>query len=104
MMADRITVCGSCREGAGRALAEGLAGEGVEVRLAECLFACGRPLALAVTGAGKASYLFAGVDPGTQAGEVAAFLRLYRDAPKGEIADARSCGQLRLCLLGRIPA
>lgn len=104
MMADRITVCGRCREGAGRMLADRLAGEGVEVRVAECLFACGKPVALAVTGEGKATYLFAGVDPETQAGEVAAFLGLYRDAPAGEVTDARNCGQLRFCLLGRIPA
>jgi len=103
-MEDRITVCATCREGAGRALADHLASEGIAVRLVECLNACGAPLALAVTGEGKATYLFTGVDPDTQGEEVATFLRLYRDAPGGEVADARSCGQLRFCLLGRIPA
>ncbi len=85
-------------------LADRLAAEGIEVRLVECLNACGRPLALAVTGQGKAAYLFAGVDPEEQAGEVAAFAGLYRDAPAGEVADARGAGRLRFCLLGRIPA
>ena len=70
----------------------------------ECLLACGAPLALAVTGEGKATYLFAGVDPEAQAGEVLAFAALYRDAPGGEVADARPCGDLRFCLRGRIPA
>ena len=103
-MADRITVCATCREGAGRALADHLASEGIEVRLVECLNACGAPLALAVTGEGKATYLFGGVDPEAQAGEVVAFAGLYREAPGGEVADARPCGNLRFCLRGRIPA
>ena len=103
-MGDRITVCATCREGAGRALADHLASEAIEVRLVECLNACGAPLALAVTGEGKATYLFGGVDPETQAGEVLAFAALYREAPGGEVADARACGRLRFCLRGRIPA
>ena len=103
-MADRITVCATCREGAGAALADYLKERGVAVRLVECLSACSAPLALAVTGEGKASYLFGGVDPEAQAEEVVAFMGLYRDAPKGEVADARPCGALRFCLRGRIPA
>lgn len=97
----RLTVCATCREGAGQALA-GL--EGAEVRFTECLNACGRPVALAVTGEGRATYLFAGVDPERQAAEVAAFLRLYAAAPVGEVLDAREAGDLRLCLIGRVPA
>ncbi|TNC52391.1 DUF1636 domain-containing protein [Rubellimicrobium rubrum] len=103
-MGDRITVCATCREGAGRALADRLAAAGLEVRLVECLNACGAPLALAVTGEGKATYLFAGVEPETQAEEVVAFAGLYRDAPDGEVADARGAGRLRFCLRGRVPA
>lgn len=85
-------------------MADRLASGGVEVRLVECLNACGRPLALAVTGEGKATYLFGGVDPVAQADEVAAFAALYREAPAGEIADARACGDLRFRLMARIPA
>jgi predicted metal-binding protein len=103
-LGDRITVCATCREGAGQVLADHLRERGLEVRLVECLNACGAPLALAVTGEGKATYLFGGVDPEGQAGEVVAFAGLYRDAPGGEVADARSCGRLRFCLRARIPA
>ena len=39
-------------------MADHLASEGIEVRLVECLNACSAPLALAVTGEGKATYLF----------------------------------------------
>ena len=99
----RVTICGTCAEGAGRGLAarlEGLA----EVRLAPCLMACGRPMALAVAGPGKATYVFAGVDPGSAAGDLLAFLALFDASPDGEIADARSCGALRLRLIARLPA
>jgi predicted metal-binding protein len=57
-----------------------------------------------VTGQGKAAYLFAGVEPETQAEEVLAFMGLYAAAPEGEVVDARAAGRLRLCLRGRIPA
>ena len=71
-MGDRITVCAGCREGAGRGLAEKL-GEvvGAEVRLVGCLMACGKPVAMAVSGDGKSTYLFAGVEPEAQVDEVA---------------------------------
>jgi predicted metal-binding protein len=103
-MGDRITVCATCREGAGAALAERLRAGGAAVRLVDCLNACGAPLALAVAGEGKATYLFAGVEAGEQAEEVLAFWRLWRDAAGGEVTDARAAGRLRLCLRGRIPA
>jgi predicted metal-binding protein len=99
-MGVRLVVCATCREGAGRRLA----GVGAEVRFVDCLNACGRPVALAVTGEGRATYLFAGVDPEAQAGEVAAFLRLFEAAPAGEVTDARPAGDLRFCLIGRVPA
>ncbi|HVG49166.1 MAG TPA: DUF1636 family protein [Rubellimicrobium sp.] len=85
-------------------MADHLGSAGVEVRLVECLNACGAPLALAVTGEGKATYLFGGLDPEEQVQEVLAFAALYREAPEGEVADARPCGRLRFCLRGRIPA
>ena len=105
-MADRVTICGSCLGSDGERLAERLAlalGGLAQVRLAPCLNACGRPLALAVRGPGRAAYLFGGV-AADQDAEVLAFLALWRAAPGGEVADARPCGRLRLCLLGRIPA
>ncbi len=105
-MADRITVCATCRERAGEALAALLRERlpRVKVRLAECLSACGAPLALAVGAEGKATYLFAAVDPDEQAEEVVTFMGLFASAPEGEVADARACGRLRFCLRGRVPA
>ena len=107
-MADRITICATCRVGdappGGEALARRLSlALGREVATAPCLNACARPVALSVRAAGKAAYLFAGVDPGQDA-DILAFAALYRDAPAGEVADARPAGRLRFCLIGRIPA
>lgn len=104
----RVTICGGCRDrsgngGAGAALADRMAGL-AEVRLADCLMACGRPLALAVDGPGKGTYLFAGVDPGTAPADLAAFVALFDAVPSGEITDARPCGALRLRLMARLPA
>ena len=105
-MVDRVTICKGCRGAAGERLAARLAlslGLIAEVRLAECLNACGRPLALSVRAEGKAAYLFGGVEADQDA-DILAFAALYREAPLGEVADARACGRLRHCLLGRIPA
>ena len=93
-MGDRITVCATCREGAGRALADHLREKGIEVRLVECLNACSAPLALAVTGEGKAPYLFAGLGPEAHAEEVVGFAAGARGSPPGArgAADGRGGG------------
>lgn len=70
----------------------------------ECLNVCDKPTALAFRSEGKAAYLFAGVDAGTDGADVEAFARLYQDAVDGWIEDARPAGRLRFCLIGRIPA
>ncbi len=36
--------------------------------------------------------------------DIEAFAKLYADSPDGQIMDARSAGNLRFCLVGRIPA
>lgn len=74
--------------------------EGVET--VECMNQCDRPVALALRGAGKDVYLFAGVGTGDVADAVA-LARLYRAAEGGRIADARAAGRLRMCLVGRVP-
>lgn len=69
-----------------------------------CMGACCDPTPLAIQGAGKATYLFAGLDPKTDAGDIIATCRTYLDAPSGWIEDARTCGRLRHCLRARVPA
>lgn len=70
----------------------------------ECLSACSKPNSLSFRAEGKAAYLFAGVDPVEDRGDIAAFARLYAATPDGWIEDARPAGRLRFCLIGRIPA
>ncbi len=100
-MADGITICEGCAGGAD--LARRLEAEGVAVQRADCLNVCKAPVSLSVRAEGKAAYLFAGVDPAWTA-EIRAFLALYAAAEDGLIEDARPCGALRHCLIGRIPA
>lgn len=99
-MTDRFIVCTGCAGGA--ALADRLEGR-ISVERTECMNVCDAPVTLAVRARGKVAYLFTGVDP-DRPEEIEAFAKLYSDAPRGEIADARPCGELRFCLVGRIPA
>ena len=99
-MADRVIVCTGCTGGA--ELAERLRGR-VPVETTDCMNVCDAPISLAVRAEGKAAYLFTGVDP-DRPEDIEAFARLYADAPDGQIADARAAGELRFCLVGRIPA
>ena len=73
-----------------------------ELRFQDCLNVCDRPTALSLQGRGW-SYLFADVDPEKDAQDIASTARIYAESPAGEITDARPCGQLRHCLIGRLP-
>ena len=100
-MTDRVSLCGGC---GGGVLAGLLQARLDDVVLVDCMQVCGRPVAVSFRGAGKAAYLFAGVDPVAQVEEIVVFAGLYRDSKSGIVEDARPCGELRLCLVGRIPA
>lgn len=114
----RLVVCSSCASPHGGATAEApgarlLAGlraaadwraEGFELGEAACMGGCATPLAVAFQASGKASYLFAGLDPEADLADVLAFARLYRASRDGWIEDARPAGRLRFCLRARIPA
>jgi len=99
-MRDRIIICTGCVGGA--ELAAALQGR-VNVETTDCMNVCSTPVSLAVRATGKAAYLFTGVSPDSP-DDVVAFAQLYADAPDGKIADARAAGDLRFCLIGRIPA
>lgn len=70
----------------------------------ECMSACAEPIALSFRAAGKAVYLFSGIDAVKDANDILAFAKLYCAAPDGWIEDARPAGRLRHLLRGRIPA
>ncbi len=109
----RILICNSCsgtrdrdaeRQAVARALAEAGLAERIELAEHACFNGCQDPVALALQGAGMASYVFSGVDVVADADDIAATCQTYLDSPTGWIEDARPCGRLRLCLRTRIPA
>jgi predicted metal-binding protein len=112
----RIVVCATCAPETGGAGAErflaslrealdrdGL-GDAVALAPVDCMGACAEPVALALQGEGRASYLFAGVSPMDDLTDIVGTCRHYLSLPDGWIVDARPCGRLRHCLKGRIPA
>ncbi|OBY24503.1 DUF1636 family protein [Leisingera sp. JC1] len=103
-----LTLCRTCRA-ADPALfgqiAAALEAAGVEARLqqVDCMSGCQRPQTLAVRQSGKTAYLF-GEITGEDLPDVLTFLRMYRNSPDGNFADARPLGQLRFKAIARIPA
>ena len=96
-----IFVCANCDGGPD--LADRVAATGVDVQLVGCMNACGSAPVMAVRETGREAYLFGPVSAAAAA-EAGDFMALYRDAPKGRIADATGLPVLRHCLIGRIPA
>jgi predicted metal-binding protein len=111
-MTIQLHICETCRGADIRAgwdrlraaLASGdLVGQ-VEIKAQSCMNGCARPVSMALQSPGRATYFFAGVDPEGDCADVVATVRAYLAAPGGWIEDARPCGRLRQCLVGRVPA
>lgn len=109
----RLLLCATCAGDDDRAAAlevirAALRRAGLEDRVAlalqDCMGACDAPVTLGLQGRGRASYVFAGLDPVRDAADIARTCRACLDAPGGWIEDARGCGRLRLCLRARLPA
>ncbi|QFU09735.1 hypothetical protein PARPLA_00702 [Rhodobacteraceae bacterium THAF1] len=98
-----LHLCATCRPDTETSALRAALGDTADLRLHDCLNVCNRPTALSIQGNGTA-YLFADVDPETDADDIAATVRTYANAPSGNINDARPCGRLRHCLIGKIPA
>ncbi|MEM9471428.1 MAG: DUF1636 family protein [Pseudomonadota bacterium] len=75
-----------------------------EVDGVACMGACEAPVAIAIQGHGRGTYLFAGVDPEADLTDIVSTCRTYLEAPQGWIEDARPCGRLRELLRSRVPA
>ena len=107
-MAVQLHLCESC-EGAdlgilrAAIIAAGLS-EDVAMSAQSCMNGCARPVSMALQSPGRATYFFAGVNPAADCADVVATLHAYVAAPAGWIEDARPCGRLRTCLVGRVPA
>ncbi|SLN16124.1 DUF1636 family protein [Ruegeria meonggei] len=109
----RLSICSSCagaRDHAAEAqavqttLTQAGLEERVEFATHACFSSCAEPTALALQSAGRASYVFSGINVVADAGDIAKTCQTYLDSPKGWIEDARPCGRLRMCLRTRIPA
>ncbi|SPJ23008.1 DUF1636 family protein [Palleronia abyssalis] len=98
-----LHLCSTCRTTQNHDALRACLPDETELRLHPCLNVCSKPTALSLQGNG-ASYLFGGIDPAADAADIAATVRAYMAAPDGVIVDARPCGRLRHCLIGRIPA
>lgn len=105
----RVIICSTCAApGAvpqGAAFAQDLARAvpDICVETTECMTLCDQPVSLALRGAGRDVYLFAGINPATDLDDAVALARLYAAAEGGTITDARPAGRLRHCLVGRVP-
>lgn len=109
----RLLICSSCsgtrdRAAEKQAMQAALSRAGLDDRVAlsdhACFSSCAEPAALALQSAGRASYVFSGINVVADADDIAATCRTYLDSPGGWIEDARPCGRLRMCLRARIPA
>ncbi len=107
MTAITVTVCRSCPSGQaglaarlGAAVAE--AGLAAELRETDCMSGCTRPSTVAFRAAGKTAYLFGEITE-DDIPNLVTFLRLYAEAPDGNLADARPLGTLREKAIARIP-
>ncbi|WP_294608647.1 DUF1636 domain-containing protein [uncultured Roseovarius sp.] len=109
-MTHRIVVCSTCDGMDGKSFAADLRAAlcdrsmAFEVQDHDCMSNCGRPLSLAFSAPGKATYLFGDIDPTCDLDDTLAFATLYEGSPDGWIEDARAAGRLRHCLVGRVPA
>ncbi|MDW3117643.1 DUF1636 domain-containing protein [Roseovarius pacificus] len=106
----RIVVCSTCEGVDGKGFAARLRialaqrGLAFEVQDHACMSNCVRPLSVAFAAPGKATYLFADIDPAIDLDDTLAFAAMYADCADGWIEDARDAGRLRFCLVGRVPA
>jgi predicted metal-binding protein len=109
-MMHRIVVCSTCECTDGKGFAARLRAafseRGMEftVQDHDCMSNCGRPLSVAFSAAGKATYLFGDIDPTIDLEDTLAFAALYAACADGWIEDARPAGRLRHCLIGRVPS
>ncbi|WP_073198543.1 DUF1636 family protein [Roseovarius marisflavi] len=109
-MMHRIVVCSTCDGTDGKSFAAALRAALAERAMAfevqdhECMSNCGRPLSVAFSAPGKATYLFGDIDTTRDLADTLAFATLYAGCADGWIEDARAAGRLRHCLVGRVPA
>ncbi len=114
----RILVCASCRAVGGEpdsarpgailaaALATALtdgAHTGIAVETVECLSVCKRPCTVALTGAGRWTYIYGDLDPDAGAATLLTFARQYRETTDGIVPWRERAEAIRKGVVARIP-
>lgn len=115
----RLLVCSTCREAGvsaddpqrpgarlGAAIAERLKADpqsGVAVELVECLSVCKRPCTVALSGAGRWTYVYADVDPESGADLLIGFARQYRATEDGIVPWRERPEPIRKGVVARLP-
>jgi predicted metal-binding protein len=113
----RILICTTCRMAGGdpgarpgavfaARLRDGLADpqiEGVSVETVECLSVCKRPCTVALTGAGRWSYVYGDLDPHSDIETLLSFARQYRDTPDGVVPWRERPEVIRKSVVARLP-
>jgi predicted metal-binding protein len=113
----RILVCATCRAPGGdpdarpgailaAALSQALAESGeaeLTVETVECLSVCKRPCTVALTGAGRWTYVYGDLDPHSGAETLLSFARQYRDTTDGIVPWRERAEAIRKGVVARIP-
>lgn len=119
-MTTTLFVCVSCRrelggpddafDRPGRALIEAIESElaaderpAFAVAAVDCLAVCKRPCTVALSGAGKWTYLIGDVDPQSQAGEVVAAARSFAASANGIVPWRERPPSFRKGVIARVP-
>ncbi|MBO9422996.1 DUF1636 family protein [Labrenzia sp. R4_2] len=68
-----------------------------------CLGACKHAQTVAIRGTNSAAFLFGPVKFPEDIPDIISTCRIYLETPDGWIEGSRDCGNLRHCLIGRIP-
>ena len=109
-MKHRVVVCSTCESADGKGFAALLRTAfatremDFDVQEHDCMSNCARPLSVAFSAPGKATYLFGDIDTAIDLDDTLNFAALYAASADGWIEDARPAGRLRHCLIGRVPA
>jgi predicted metal-binding protein len=110
-----VTICSTCRrDGTEKENAEGAAmmasvaaaaahAAGIVVRPSQCLSVCKRACTVAISGAGRYSYLFGDLDPAADAPAVVAMAEACRDAALGFVPWRARPEALRRGIIARLP-
>ncbi|WP_303977537.1 DUF1636 domain-containing protein [Dongia mobilis] len=111
-MTHTLFVCTTCKRGPAEAplgpgLIDDLAGAGLpadfQVIGTACMSNCTRPLSVALSAPGKATYMLAEIDPADDCAALVELAQLYASKPDGQTKLLERPKAIRRKIIGRIP-